>query len=88
MIDSVIFIGAVIAGVTQFIKGFHPKISGSVTIAVAVLVGVLVALLDTHVGVTDITIAQGIMIALGASGVVSGVQNVGIKSTSKVKDLK
>lgn len=87
LIDATIFIGAIIAGVTQFIKGLHPKVSGSVTILVAVVVGIIVALIDKQVGVADVTVAQGIMIALGTSGVVSTVQNVGVKSTTKVQDM-
>lgn len=76
MVDSALFIGAVIAGITQFVKLIAPKVNGALTIAVAALVGVLVALLDTEVGVVDITVAQGIMIALGAVGVIATVEKV------------
>ncbi len=88
MVDSVLFIGAVIAGVTQLIKGLSPKVSGPMTVVVAVLVGILVAIIDKEVGVADITIAQGIMTAFGVAGIVSTAQNVGVKSTTKLEDLK
>ena len=77
MIDATLFIGTVIAGITQFIKLLSPKVGGAVTIAVAVLVGILVALIDKQVGITDITIAQGIMIAFGTVGVVGTAQMIG-----------
>ena len=75
--DSVIFIGAAIIAVTQAVKIALPQVSGAVTILVAVLVGVLVALLDTHIGVADITVAQGIMIALAAVGVHTTAKQIG-----------
>lgn len=77
MVDATLFIGAVIAGMTQFIKTLSPKISGGVTVVVAVLVGILVALIDKEMGVADITVAQGIMIAFGAVGVVGTAQMIG-----------
>lgn len=72
-VEAVLFIGAVIAGVTQFIKLLTPKVNGAFTILVAVAVGVLVALVDSEIGVTDITVAQGILTALGTTGVMTAV---------------
>lgn len=80
MIEGALFIGAVIAGITQFVKLLSPKINGSITIALAVVVGVLVAIVDKEIGVVDITVAQGIMIALGTTGVVGAVQQIGNNS--------
>jgi hypothetical protein len=77
MIDSVLFIGAIIIAVTQAVKFVWPKVSGAVTIIIAILVGVVVALLDTHIGVADITVAQGIMIALAAVGVHTTARQIG-----------
>jgi type III secretory pathway component EscS len=77
MIEATIFIGAAIIAVTQFIKFLVPTINGAATIAVACAVGVLVALLDTSIGVQDITIAQGIMIALAAVGAHTTVKQIG-----------
>lgn len=71
MVEGTVFIGAVIIAVTQFIKFLAPNVNAAWTILVAVGVGVLVALLDKQIGVVDITVAQGVMIALGSSGVVT-----------------
>lgn len=76
MIEATIFIGAVIAGATQAVKTVFPEINGKLTILVAVLVGILVALIDVNIGVKDITIANGIMIALGTVGVFTAVDRV------------
>ena len=76
MTDGTLFIGAVIAGVTQFIKLVAPKVSGALTIAVAVGVGVLIALLDTEIGVVDLSVAEGVLTALGAVGVVAVAEKV------------
>jgi hypothetical protein len=77
MVDSVVFIGLVIIAVTQAVKIVVPKINGAVTIIVAVLVGAAVALLDTHIGVADVTVAQGVMIALAAVGVHTTASQIG-----------
>lgn len=74
--ESTIFIGAIIAGITQAIKSVLPQVKGWVTILIAVLVGVLVALLDEEMGIIDITVAQGIMTALGTVGVMTAVDRV------------
>jgi len=76
MIDSTLFIGTIIAGVTELLRQ-HPKISGELTIAAAVVVGILVALVDTSVGIKDISVAQGILIALGTVGVVGTAKKIG-----------
>ena len=78
MVESAIFIGTIIIAVTQFIKLVTPEnISGAWTIAIAVAVGILVSLVDVNIGVTDITVAQGILVALGASGVVTTAEKIG-----------
>jgi len=77
MVESAVFIGAGIIAVTQFVKFLVPKVHGAVTIAVAVAVGVLVALLDTSIGVADVTVAQGVLIALSAVGVHTTAKQVG-----------
>lgn len=77
MIEATIFIGAVIIAVTQLVKFLVPTINGAATIAVACAVGALVALLDIHIGVQDISVAQGILIALGAVGAHTTVRQIG-----------
>lgn len=77
MVDSVVFIGAIIIAVTQAVKFVWPQVNGAVTIIIAILVGVVVALLDSHIGIADITVAQGVMIALAAVGVHTTVRQIG-----------
>lgn len=81
MIDSAIFIGAAIIAVTQAVKLVAPKVNGVITIIVAVVIGVLVGLLDKQIGVVDITVAQGIMIALAAVGVHTTVSSISTGSS-------
>jgi hypothetical protein len=69
MIDSAVFIGAIIIAITQALKFLNPKIAGLITMVVAVLVGILIALIDTGIGLANISVAQGILIALAAVGV-------------------
>lgn len=77
MVEGVIFIGAIIIAVTQFIKLLVPQVSGAWTIPAAVVVGVVVALVDKKIGVTDITVAQGVMVSLGAVGVHTTASRIG-----------
>lgn len=77
MVEAVVFIGAIIAGITEFIKALSPRVQGAVTVAVAVAVGIVVALVDTQVGINDVSIAQGILIGLGTVGVVGTVKKIG-----------
>lgn len=75
--DALLFIGALIAGATEALKQWIPLISGKLTIIVAVVIGIGVALLDTHIGLVDITIAEGIVSALATVGVVTTVSKIG-----------
>lgn len=81
MVEGVVFLGAVIVAATQFVKfvaaAFQKTVNGAITIAVAVLLGIVVALVDKEIGVMDITVAQGIMLALAAVGVHSTVREIG-----------
>lgn len=85
MIDSVLFIGTAIIAVTQLIKFYAPKVNGGATIIVAALVGVLVAILDTKIGVADISIAQGVMTGLSAAGVVTVASRIAVPSATVTK---
>lgn len=78
MIDSVLFIGTIIIAITQAIKFLAPRVNGAVTILVTALVGLFVALLDTQIGVVDITVAQGILIGLSSAGVVTVASKVSV----------
>lgn len=85
MVDSTLFIGTIIVAVVQFIKYFVPLIAGAVTIVVAALIGLLVAMLDTSIGLTDVTIAQGILIGLSAAGVVAVAAKVNTGTTTNLR---
>lgn len=76
MIEATLFFGAVLVGITEAIRLLFPKVNGAVTIAVAVLVGVLIALVDTHIGVSDISLAQGILLGFGSAGTVAVAKKV------------
>ena len=69
VVDAAILIPLLIVAVTQMIKMALPQITGFVTILVALAVGILVAVLDVPLGIADITVAQGLYLALGAVGI-------------------
>ena len=77
MVDANIFIPLLIIAVTQMIKMAFPRITGFVTILVAFMVGVVVALVDKEIGVVDVTIAQGLVLALGAVGITALASKAG-----------
>lgn len=77
MTDSLLFIGTLIVAIVELIKYYAPTVKGPYTIVVAAVVGIGVALLDTHIGVQDITVAQGILIGLSSSGAVAVAAKVG-----------
>lgn len=77
-LSSAVFLGTAIAGATQLAKELWPdRVNGAVSIAVAVAVGLVVALLDTTIGLDDITVAQGVYSALSAAGVVAIAKKIG-----------
>lgn len=69
MVEAIVFIPLIIIAVTQMVKMAFPQVTGFLTILIAFVVGVVVALVDTHIGVADVTIAQGLVLALGAVGI-------------------
>jgi hypothetical protein len=69
MVEATIFIPLLIIAVTQMVKMALPQVTGFVTILIAFGVGVVVALVDKEIGVVDVTIAQGLVLALGAVGI-------------------
>lgn len=74
--EAAVFIGAIIAGITQVVKLLSPKVAGIITVVVAILAGIIVAVVDTSIGVQDITIAQGIYISLGTIGAFAAIDRV------------
>lgn len=77
MVDAIVFIPLVIIAITQMVKMVFPQITGFLTILVAFGVGVVVALVDRSIGVTDISIAQGLVYALGAIGITAVAAKAG-----------
>lgn len=77
MVEATLFIPLVIIAVTQIIKMALPQVTGFITILVAFVVGVLVAVVDTHIGVVDVTVAQGLVYALGAVGITAVAAKAG-----------
>lgn len=69
MVEATLFIPLLIIAVTQMIKMAFPQVTGFLTILVAFVVGIVVALVDRSIGVVDVTVAQGLVYALGAIGV-------------------
>lgn len=84
MVESALFIGTVIIAVTQAIKYLAPRVNGAATILVAALLGLVVALVDTEIGVVDVTVAQGIMIGLSSAGVVTVASRVSTSTAPTV----
>lgn len=69
-VEATLFIPLIILATTQLIKKAIPSVQGWLTIIVALLLGVLVAVVDTKIGVVpDINVAQGIVLGLGAIGI-------------------
>ena len=77
MVEAALFIPLVIIAITQMVKMALPQVTGFVTIIIAFVVGVLVALGDQLIGVTDINVAQGIVLALGAIGITTLASKAG-----------
>lgn len=69
MIDSSIFIGAMVIAIVEAIKAVAPGVNGAITTLVAIGVGALVAVFATHIGLGAVTIAQGALTGLASAGV-------------------
>lgn len=75
--DAAFFISFIIVAITQIIKMYVPKVNGGVTIIVALLVGALVGLIDQYIGVTDISVAGGLVAAGAAVGITAAASKAG-----------
>lgn len=77
-VAAVLFIGTVIAGLTQLFKFIRDKdYTKAIVVVAAALFGALVGVLDVYIGVQNITIAMGTLIGLAAAGVVGTVEKIG-----------
>ena len=81
MVEGTLFIGSALVGATQFVKlvSNEKTRAKALIIVFAVILGALVAVIDKEIGVTDLTVAEGIMIGLAAPGVVTIAAKVGGK---------
>ena len=68
LVQASLFIPLLILAATQLIKKLLPTVQGWLTVFVALALGVVVALVDTQIGVANISVAQGIVMALEAIG--------------------
>lgn len=88
MIEGSVFIGLIIVALTEVVKRLVPQVDGILTIIVSMVVGLVVALIDTEIGVADLSIAQGIMAGLAASGTVSVARSVSSQSPPKAGEQR
>lgn len=77
MVEAIVFIPLIIIAITQMVKMAFPQITGFLTIVIAFVVGIVVSLVDTAIGVQDVTVAQGLVLALGAIGVTAVAAKAG-----------
>lgn len=78
---SAVLIGAIIIAFVKAVKTLSPKVTGLLTMVVAVAIGMLIAVIDTNIGLDNISIAQGIWIALAAVGVHTLASDTNTKSS-------
>lgn len=77
MVEGTVFVGAAIVALTELYKHLRDKAyDQAFVVLIAAAVGLVVALVDTSIGVADITVAQGILLGLSASGVVAIAKKV------------
>jgi hypothetical protein len=77
LVQASLFIPLLIVAIVQLVKMALPTVTGWLTVVVALVVGVVVALIDTNIGVQNITVAQGIVYALGAIGISTAFSKAG-----------
>ncbi len=83
MVEATIFIPLAIIATVQFIKYLAPNVNGAWTILVAVALGALVGVFDTPLGVSDVSVATGIVLGLGAVGITTVANKLGVLPSSE-----
>jgi uncharacterized membrane protein YGL010W len=68
LVPAAVFVPLLVVAVTQLVKKYVTFVTGELTVVVALVVGALAALVDVHIGVQDVSIAQGVVLAAGAVG--------------------
>lgn len=82
-VSALVFIGLAIVAIVQLGKNlFPPKgeerdTRSACVIVAAFVVGALVGVLDVHIGIPDVSVAQGIVIGLDAVGLHTVARQVG-----------
>lgn len=76
MVEAVVLITAIIGAVRGLKLVSNEKINGALTVGVSIALGVVVALLDTEIGVADISVAQGVILGLASAGVANVAEKV------------
>lgn len=70
--EVTLFLSVVIVALTQLVKMALPeRVHGFITVIIAIVLGVVVSLVAEPLGVAQVTIAEGIVAALGAIGITS-----------------
>lgn len=80
-LSTATFIGGIVIAITQQIKFLSLKITGVLTVIIAIIVGALIGMLDNQLGLPDITVAQGIWIAIAAVGAHTLASSVNTKAS-------
>lgn len=76
--EAVLFLSVVVVALTQLVKMALPEaVHGWITVIIAFVVGIVVALVDTLIGVADISIAEGLVASLGAIGISTAFSKAG-----------
>lgn len=75
--EAAVFVGAVIGAIRGLKLALPERINGLVTVLVAVALGVVVGLWGDDLGLLDVTVAEGIVLALAAVGFHETARQVG-----------
>ena len=83
--EALFFLSVVIIALTQMVKMALPeRVTGFVTILIALVMGVLVSLFADVLGILPTTIAEGIVAALGAIGITTTTSKAGSGTSGDV----
>lgn len=84
--ESVLFLSVVIIALTQLIKMAVPeRVSGWLTIIIALVMGVIASLAANWLGLLPTTPAEGIVAALGAIGISTAASKAGGGTAGDIK---
>lgn len=76
--EAIVFLSVVIIALTQLVKMSLPeRVTGWITIIIALVMGVIVSLFAGWLGLLPVTPAQGIVAALGAIGITAAFGKAG-----------